>query len=96
MSWHTPRVAPEALLHQPPQQSVSREQASPGWMQNDEPSTHLPLVHNPEQHIGVALPSVGVPLVVQGLPAVRQAVLRGTHLLAVQFWPQHSADVVQA
>ena len=82
MSWQTPRVAPDALLHQPPQQSVSREQASPGWMQNDEPSTHLPPVHSPEQHCDATLPS---PPVVQGLPAVRQAVLRGTHLLAVQF-----------
>jgi hypothetical protein len=48
-------------------------------MQNDEPSTHLPLVHRPEQQLVGAAPSTGVdvPLAVQGLPAVRHAVVSG-------------------
>jgi hypothetical protein len=95
-SWQTPSVAPCALAHHPPQQSVSREQASPGWMQNDAPSTHLLFAHSPEQQRAPAPPSPGAPLAVHGLPAVRQAVLSGTHFWPVQFCPQHSADVVQA
>jgi hypothetical protein len=99
-SWHTPSVAPVALLHQPPQQSVSREQASPGWMQKDAPSTHLLLVHKPEQQREDDPPSAppsapGAPPALQGLPAVRQAVLSGAHLPALQFWPQHSPEVAQ-
>jgi hypothetical protein len=95
-SWQTPSVAPDALLHQPPQQSVSREHASPGWMQNEEPSKHLLFVHNPEQQRDAAPPSPGAPLALQGFPAVRHAVLSGAHLPALQFWLQHSPEVAQA
>jgi len=73
------------LAHHPPQQSVSREQASPGWMQNDAPSTHLLFAHSPEQQREPALPSVDPPLASHGLPAVRHALLSGTHLLLAQF-----------
>lgn len=66
---HTPSVAPLAFAQAPPQQSVSRAQASPGWMQKDEPRTHLPAEHSPEQQ-PPAPPSVAV----HGLPAVLQAV----------------------
>ena len=86
-SIQTPCVAPEAFEQRPPQQSVSRAQTSPGWMQNDEPRTHLPPLQRPEQQ----------PLdAVQGLPAVRQVVLRGWHLPPVQLPLQQAAEVVQA
>jgi len=66
-------------------------------MQNDEPSTHLSFTHSPEQQSADPPPSpAGAPLAVQGLPAVRQVVLRGAHFPPAQFWPQHSPDVVQA
>jgi hypothetical protein len=74
-----------ALLHQPPQQSVSREQASLGWMQKEAPSTHLLLVHNPEQHRDVPPSAEGAPLSVHGFPAVRQVVVSGTHFPPAQF-----------
>jgi hypothetical protein len=92
-SWQTPRVAPVCFEHQPPQQSVSREQASPGWMQNDEPSTQWPLLHRPEQHVFAADPS---PDGAQGFPAVMHAVVRGWHFAPLQLWLQHSEEVVHA
>jgi hypothetical protein len=82
----TPSVAPEAFEQKPPQQSRSRAQTSPGWMQNEAPSTHLPPEQRPEQQ-PPAPPSV----VVQGLPAVRQVVLSGWHLPPVQL-PLQQAD----
>jgi len=75
MSVQTPWVAPDAIEHRPPQQSRSRAQTSPGWMQNDDPSTHLPPEHRPEQQPPARPPSPVV--AVQGLPAVRQVVLSG-------------------
>jgi len=96
-SWHTPRVAPDCFEHHPPQQSTSREQASPGWMQNDEPSTQWPALHSPEQQVFAAAASPDVDAVAShGLPAVMQAVVRGWHLEPVQLWLQHSEDVVHA
>jgi hypothetical protein len=78
-SMQTPSVAPEAFEQNPPQQSRSRAQTSPGWMQNEAPRTHLPPVQSPEQHPPPA------PLVVsQGLPAVEQVVLSGWHVPPVQ------------
>jgi len=91
-SMQTPCVAPAALEQKPPQQSRSRAQTSPGWMQNDEPSTHLPPSQSPEQQ-PPAPPEV---VAVQGLPAVRQAVLSGWHLPPVQVPLQHAAEELHA
>jgi hypothetical protein len=73
-SWQTPSVAPWVFAQKPPQQSVSREQASPGWMQKEEPSTHLPFEQRPEQQPPEVEPSGPLPAV-QGFPAERQLVL---------------------
>jgi hypothetical protein len=86
----TPCVAPEAFEQKPPQQSRSREQTSPGWMQNDEPSAHLPALQRPEQQ-----PPAPPAVAVQGLPAVRQVVLSGLHLPPLQVPLQHWAEVLQ-
>ena len=86
-SMQTPWVAPEAIEQKPPQQSVLRAQTSPGWMQNEAPSTHLPPVQRPEQQS---------PAPLQGLPAVAQVVLSGTHVPPVQVPLQQPAEVVQA
>jgi hypothetical protein len=59
-------------------------------MQNDEPSAHVPFLQRPEQQ-----PPAPPLVAVQGLPAVRQVVLRGWHLLPVQVPLQHDAEVVQ-
>jgi hypothetical protein len=69
-------------------------------MQKEAPSTHLLLVHKPEQQREDDPPSAppsapDAPPALQGLPAVRQAVLSGTHLPELQFWPQHSPEVAQ-
>jgi hypothetical protein len=58
-------------------------------MQNDELSEHVPFLQSPEQQ-----PPAPAPL--QGLPAVRQVVLSGTHLLPVQLPLQQEAELVQA
>jgi hypothetical protein len=92
-SMQTPSVAPEAIEQNPPQQSRSRAQTSPGWMQNDEPSTHLPPLQSPEQQPPATPPSPAV--AVQGLPAVKQLVLSAWHLPPVQFPPQQVEEVVQ-
>jgi hypothetical protein len=86
-SMQTPWVAPLAIEQKPPQQSRSRAQTSPGWMQNDEPSAQVPPVQRPEQQPALA---------VQGLPAVRQAVLSGAQVPPVQVPLQQAADPVQA
>jgi hypothetical protein len=90
----TPRVAPEAFEQKPPQQSRSRAQTSPGWMQNEAPSAHLPPVQRPEQQPPAMPPSPAV--AVQGLPAVRQAELSATHLPPEQLPPQQADESVQA
>jgi hypothetical protein len=87
----TPWVAPVAFEQKPPQQSVSRAQTSPGWMQKDEPSEHVPFLQRPEQQ-PPAPPSVAE----QGLPAVKQAVLSGWHFEPLQFPLQQLDEVVQA
>ena len=61
-------------------------------MQNDELSEHVPFLQSPEQQPPAGLPAVAV----QGLPAVRQVELSGTHLLPVQFPLQQAAELVQA
>ena len=81
-SWQVPRVAPAVLTHAPPQQSVSRPQTSPGWMQNDAPSAHVPPVHSPEQQSPAAL---------HGLPAVLQAGLSAAQVPPVQVPLQQAA-----
>jgi hypothetical protein len=90
-SMQTPCAAPEAFEQNPPQQSRSRAQTSPGWMQNDAPSTHLPAVQSPEQH-PPAPPSVGL----HGLPAVRQVALSGWQVPPVQVPLQQVEPAVQA
>lgn len=87
----TPCVAPAALEQRPPQQSPSRTQMSPGWMQNEDPSTHLPFEQRPEQH-----PPAGPLVVEQGFPAVRQVVLSGWHVPPLQVPLQQADDCVQA
>ena len=89
-SAQTPSVAPEAFEQKPPQQSRSRAQTSPGWMQNDAPRTHFPPEQRPEQH-PPAPPSVAV----HGFPAVRQVVLSGWHLPPVQVPLQQAEESVQ-
>jgi hypothetical protein len=85
-------LAPPSLptLQRPVQQSASRAQMSPGWMQNDEASAHVPLavLHKPEQHC--ALPE-------HVLPAVLHAVLSGVHIPLPPHVPlQQSAFCVHA
>jgi hypothetical protein len=63
-------------------------------MQNDAPSAHLPPEQSPEQQPPAIPPSPAV--TVQGLPAVRQVVLSGTHVPPVQVPLQQLAEVVQA
>jgi len=89
-SLQTPSVAPDAFEQKPPQQSRSRAQTSPGWMQNEAPSTHLPPEQSPEQH-----PPAPLSGAVHGLPAVRQAVLSGWHLPPVQVPLQQADESVQ-
>jgi hypothetical protein len=91
-SWQVPSEAPEAFEQKPPQQSRSRAQTSPGWMQNDAPSTHLPPEQSPEQQPPVASVLVGV----QGLPAVLQVVFSGWQTLLLQFPLQHADEEAQA
>jgi hypothetical protein len=76
-------VAPLALAHEPPQQSVSRAQTSPGWMQKEAPSAHVPPEQSPEQQSPAAL---------QGLPAVLQAAFSATHVPPLQLPLQQVAD----
>jgi hypothetical protein len=85
-SWQTPSVAPAAIAQEPPQQSVSRAQASPGWMQNEEPSAQVPPEQRPEQQPLLA---------VHGLPAVLQVALSAAHLPPLQLPPQHSLELPQ-
>jgi hypothetical protein len=73
---------------------VSRAQTSPGWIQNEAPSAHLPPVQRPEQQPPAIPPSPAV--AVQGLPAVRQVLFSGTHVPPVQVPLQQLADVVHA
>jgi hypothetical protein len=86
-SWQVPTEAPEAFEQKPPQQSRSRAQTSPGWMQNEAPSTHLPPEQSPEQQPPATPPSP----VVQGLPAVLQLVLSGWQVPPLQL-PLQQAD----
>jgi hypothetical protein len=66
---------------------VSRAQASPGWMQNDEPSAHVPPAQSPEQQPVLS---------VHGLPAVLQEALSATQVpLLPQLPPQHWSELVQ-
>jgi len=66
-------------------------------MQKDAPSAHVPFEHRPEQHVAGAAPSAAVPtpLLVQGLPAVRQVAFNGWQCPPLQFWLQHSAETAQ-
>jgi hypothetical protein len=59
-------------------------------MHQDEPSTHFPPVHRPEQQL-VAPPSV----LPQGLPAVAQLVFSGLHTLPLQLPLQQDAELEQ-
>jgi len=92
MSWQTPSAAPPVLAQRPPQQSVSRAQTSPGWMQNDAPSTHFPPEQRPEQQLA-ALPSGA--LAVHGFPAVAQVVFSGWQCPPLQLPLQHCAESLQ-
>jgi hypothetical protein len=59
-------------------------------MQNDEPSAHVPFLQRPEQQ-----PPAPPAVAVQGLPAVRQAVLRAWHFPPVQVPLQQADELVQ-
>ena len=90
---------PRRLSHSPKDggcsgEPSSRAQTSPGWMQNEAPSAHLPPVQRPEQQAPAIPPSPAV--AVQGLPAVRQVLLSGTHAPPVQVPLQQALDAVQA
>jgi hypothetical protein len=89
--WQVPTVAPDARWHQPLQQSVSREQTSPGWMHQEAPSAHFPPLQRPEQQ--VVVPASVVP---HGLPAVAQVVLSGLQVLPLQLPLQQAAELVHA
>jgi hypothetical protein len=60
-------------------------------MQNEAPSTHLPPEQSPEQH-----PPEPPSAAEQGLPAVRQVVLRGWQVPPVQVPLQQADESVQA
>jgi hypothetical protein len=59
-------------------------------MHQEDPSAHLPPLHNPEQQV-VVPPSVAL----QGLPAVAQELLSGLQLPEVQLPLQQADDSVQ-
>jgi hypothetical protein len=82
-----PSAAPAALVQVPEQHCALLAHASLVWMQNEEPSWHLPWAHKPEQQSAA---------VVQVLPAVAQlpGFGIGTHAPPVQVPLQHcAADV---
>ena len=82
-------MCPLAITQSAVQQSLSRPQASPGWMQNEEPSAQCRLAsHRPEQQS---------PLPVQALPAVLQLSLSGVQVLSAPQVPlQQASLLVQA
>jgi hypothetical protein len=86
----TPTVAPAAFEQRPPQQSPSRTQTSPGWMQKEDPSVHVPPEQSPEQQ-----PPAGPLAVEQAFPAVRQAVLSGWQVPPLQVPLQQADEAVQ-
>lgn len=59
-------------------------------MQNDDPSAHAPFLQSPEQQ-----PPAPPAVEEQGLPAVRQVVLRGWHFPPVQLPLQQADELVQ-
>ena len=59
---------PVPFLHSPEQHPLLSLQTSPVWMQKEAPNLHTPPWQRVEQH---CVPPV------QGLPAVRQALLSG-------------------
>jgi len=69
---------------------VSRAQASPGWIQNEEPSAQVPFEQSPEQQ-PPAPPSVAL----QGLPAVLHVALSAWQVPPLQLPPQHWLELVQ-
>jgi hypothetical protein len=75
-----PRREPVGRLQVPTQQSASVEQASPLWMQNEDP-WHLPPLHRPEQQS---------PFAPQVLPSVAQVVFSALHVPPVHCWLQQS------
>ena len=82
-----PSDAPAAIVHLPPQQSRSLEQASPFWVQNEAAAPHRPFWQRPEQHS---------PFPPHGLPEVLQVALSGVQVPFPHLPPQHWASVVQA
>lgn len=81
-----PSVLPCAIVQVPEQHCDPAVQTSLVWTQNDEPSWQRPLEQSPEQQSA---------FVVHAFPAVRHAVVSGTHLFAVQVPPQHCPFDVQ-
>lgn len=83
-----PSVAPVSFVQMPPQQSVSLEQASPVWVQNETLAEQTPFEQTEEQQSELLL---------QVLPEVLQPVFSGMQTLpppsppAAQLPPQHSA-----
>ena len=89
---HVPTVAPASasIEQMPVQQSLSRAQMSPGWMQNEDARAQVPLVasQRPEQHCELAL---------HVLPAVLHVVLSGVQVEPAPHVPlQQSALAVHA
>jgi hypothetical protein len=80
-----PSAAPEAIVHEPAQQSAPVEQASPACPQKDD-AWHVPAAHRFEQHCALA---------VHELPSVKHVALRAAHFPATQLWLQQSEPTVQ-
>jgi hypothetical protein len=88
----TPRLAPAALVQEPPQHWPSVVQASPSCVQKDDLALQTPFVQSFEQQSALAA---------QGLPLVLQVELSGLHVFApaspaAQLPPQHCESEVHA
>ena len=81
-------MAPDALLHKPPQHSALFAQASPVCVQNEPPVAHVPLLQSFEQHCAGPL---------HALPVVRHSGLSGVQVPVAPHVPlQHCAELVHA
>lgn len=86
---HEPTLCPASIVQLALQQSLSRPQVSPGWMQKDALSAQcLPASHKPEQQSALAAHS---------LPALLHLELSAVQVLSAPHEPpQHSSLLVQA
>ncbi len=80
-------MAPAAIEHSPEQQVDAWTQVSPDWMHQAAPSWQAPSLQKWEQQS---------PPTAQGLPAVRQLLLSGSHTPPAQLPLQQADDVLHA